>query len=487
MAIEIEDLVGLNRTPVRDMPIVDSHATAQALWKQADGARLSVAGMHHSQGGHTVFAQGRVLLTETMNERITLDTTARTVTVDAGVTWAELHRVLFHANPKLCPRVHQSSPHFTVGGSISVNCHGRDPHAGPVATTVRSLSVLCGDGTVRTASRTENLDLFRAVVGGYGACGLILTATLDVVADQWLEQVSEPLGLEALSKKLLQLAAGGADAENVKLFYAWLRCPPPAPASVPDADVEDETFFFHALGVEYRPASASGPDLLEDHGWGISEMMRAAWSAARVDTGMRARIWQELMNEFTTHTAARPWPCKRRINWMRASVDFSSQRDALRSDILMEFFLPLDGDLEHRIRQLGALAARRRVNVLSATVRLVQPDSSTQGPYLSYCAGRPMVCVAMDVDIATGPDAKGVRVPDQRATHWANASIRYVLDQGGSYYLPYFGFADRAPFREAYGRHGASWQLQQEAIRKYNPEKRFWNSFLDKYLDPDKA
>ncbi len=476
MAIEIEDLVGLNRTSVLDLPIVDGHDTARHLLASAGGRQLALAGMHHSQGGHTVVHEGRVLLTEAMNHRIALDVATRTVTVDAGVTWAELHRVLFAAQPKLCPSVHQSSPHFTVGGSISVNCHGRDPRAGPVSTTVRSLRVLCGNGQELQASADENPDLFRAVIGGYGACGLILQATLQVGQDQWLQQSAERMGLPYLAQRLRGLAA----APDAHLFYAWLECTtlPKAGSGLANAN---PVFFDHALCVQYTPSAPSGPDALEEQGWGISEMMRAAWAAARVDQGMRTRIWQELNEEFLPDHN----PPKRRINWMRASVDFASQRTATRCDILVEFFLPVDEQIEWRIRELGSLAAQHRMNVLSATVRLIQPD--TVNPFLSYCAGRPMVSVAMDVDIATSPDADGHRAPDGRARAWAVASMRYVLEQDGSYYLPYFRFADRDLFRATYSRHGASWQQQQDAIRKYNPDKRFWNSFLADYLDPDKA
>jgi|GEM_PF-1776671 len=466
MPIALEDLVGLNRTLVHDLPVVDGEATAARLLANAGGRRLSLAGMHHSQGGHTAIEDGRVLLTEAMNERIEVDPVARTVTVDAGVTWSEIHRVLMPH--RLCPRVHQSSAHFTVGGSISVNCHGRDPHAGPVSTTVRSLTVLCGDGIVRQASPVVEPDLFRAVVGGYGSCGLILSAELGVIPDQSLRQIGERRTLAALADTLCDLADDKIPASEVALFYGWLHCVPGA------------AFYDEALMVKYVPADPAGAAMtLEDQPWGLSEMMRAAWSAARTHSGMRARVWQELLNEFIRNPV-----CKYRINWMRAAVDFSSHRDERRSDILLEYFLPADQDLASRVRHLGQLFAGRGANVLSTTLRLVRPD--TARPFLAYCAGRPMVCMAIDVDIATVRDAAGRRMPDEAARTWVREATAYVLDEGGTYYLPYFGFAGLDVFRRAYSRHGADWQAQQEAIQTYNPHKRFWSAFLDQYLDPQR-
>lgn len=483
MSIELEDLVGLNRTEVLDLPIVDSHATASSLLDQPGSVPLSIAGMHHSQGGHTVVQHGRVLLTEGMNERIEVHPNGDSVTVDAGVTWAEMHHVLF--KDRLCPIVHQSSPHFTVGGSISVNCHGRDPHAGPISTTVRNLTVLCGDRNPLEASASENTNLFRAVIGGYGSCGLILRATLDVRKDQWLEQVGEPKRLSTLADKLRDLAAGTAAGNEVELFYAWLCCVPPIKGSGGTGGPRGPYFYDDALAVEYRPTNAGGmPDTLENQGWGMSEMMRAAWSAARVDRGMRVRVWQDLLNEFTTRTGTTPWPRKRRINWMRSSVDFASQRDDRRSDILLEYFLPVDSQIEERIETIGGIFLRHQANILSTTLRLVRPDRAL--PYLAYCAEQPMICMAIDVDIATERDATGRRSPGADARTWIHEATHYVLGQGGTYYLPYFGFADLDTFRKAYGRNGASWQSQQQAIQTYNPQKRFWSNFLDQYLDPNR-
>lgn len=474
MTVDVEDLAGLNRTRVRDLPIADSHETAEALLANAAGRQLSVAGLHHSQGGQTLLHDGRVLLTETMNRHIEVDPAHLTVEVDAGATWSQVHHALFRHG--LCPVVHQSSAHFSVGGSISVNCHGRDPHTGPISTTVLSLTVLCGDGTVRQASAGENTDLFRAVVGGYGSCGLILRAKLRVMRDAWLKGQGRALRLGPLCDQLRSMAAAQADPAQASLFYAWLCCVPTlgGPAG--------PYFYDSVLAVDCtRSAAAAGPDVLVEQSWGISEMMRAAWAAARSDHGMRVRIWQELETAFIPQAKEPPGGVQRRINWMRSSVDFSSQRDDRSSDILVEYFLPVDGRLEDSIQALGQLALKF-VNPLSTTVRLVRAEPEHTAPYLSYCAGRPMVCVAIDAAIGVQLTQNG-RMPDDQARQWAQQSTELVLARGGSYYLPYFRFAGREVFRKAYPH----WAAQQAAILKYNKDKRLWNSFLADYLDPDVA
>ena len=43
------------------------------------------------------------------------------------------------------------------------------------------MRVMLADGSVSTCSLSENTDLFRHVVGGYGLFGVVLEATLDIV------------------------------------------------------------------------------------------------------------------------------------------------------------------------------------------------------------------------------------------------------------------------------------------------------------------
>src|SRR5579864_2878943 len=78
----------------------------------------------------------------------------------------------------------QSINIFSVGGTLSINAHGIDPSPGPIAPTVRSLRVMLSNGNVVAASPTENAELFRHVLGGYGLFGVILDADLDIVDNE---------------------------------------------------------------------------------------------------------------------------------------------------------------------------------------------------------------------------------------------------------------------------------------------------------------
>jgi FAD/FMN-containing dehydrogenase len=72
----------------------------------------------------------------------------------------------------------QTYANFTVGGSLSVNAHGRYMGEGPLAHSVESLRLILADGNLVEASPTQNPELFYAAIGGYGGIGVIAEATL---------------------------------------------------------------------------------------------------------------------------------------------------------------------------------------------------------------------------------------------------------------------------------------------------------------------
>lgn len=65
-------------------------------------------------------------------------------------------------------KIMQTYSNFTVGGSLSVNVHGRYIGEGPLIRLVESIEVVLADGKEVIASRTENPEIFFAAIGGFG-------------------------------------------------------------------------------------------------------------------------------------------------------------------------------------------------------------------------------------------------------------------------------------------------------------------------------
>ncbi|MGW7575765.1 FAD-binding protein [Streptomyces sp. NPDC054765] len=110
-----------------------------------------------------------------------LSTGSDTVTVEAGVTWAQ---ITDHLLPKgrMLPTLPDYLP-LSVGGTLSVGGIGLAMGAqGLIADNVRSMVVVTGTGEVVTTSPTARPDLFRAALAGGGQAGVIVQVTLPTVA-----------------------------------------------------------------------------------------------------------------------------------------------------------------------------------------------------------------------------------------------------------------------------------------------------------------
>ncbi len=69
------------------------------------------------------------------------------IRVQAGVRWCDIQR--FVDPHGLAVKIMQTYANFTVGGALSVNCHGRYVGLGPLVLSVRSLKLALHDGSVR--------------------------------------------------------------------------------------------------------------------------------------------------------------------------------------------------------------------------------------------------------------------------------------------------------------------------------------------------
>src|SRR5258708_18168370 len=97
---------------------------------------------------------------------VTIRDSVPIVHVGAGATWHELLTALDREGWSVA--VMQSNDDFTVGGSMSVNCHGWQPNSPPIASTVEAFRILLADGSVRERRHqiSANPKLFDAVSGG---------------------------------------------------------------------------------------------------------------------------------------------------------------------------------------------------------------------------------------------------------------------------------------------------------------------------------
>ena len=179
-----QDASNLNRTKVdtivkvakpADLAIVQIKKLIKLAARQKK--TISIAGAQHSMGGHTIYKDGIILDMKGFNY-MKFDPTSNSLFVGSGALWSEIIPYLQQYGKSV--KVMQSNNSFSVGGSVSVNCHGWQANSVPIASTVESFRLINSNGQVLHCSRNENTELFSLVLGGYGLFGVILDLKLKV-------------------------------------------------------------------------------------------------------------------------------------------------------------------------------------------------------------------------------------------------------------------------------------------------------------------
>ncbi len=152
-----------------------------------------------------------------MHEMAALDETARTVTVDAGVTYGQLCPYLDGKGFALHNLA--SLPHISIAGACSTATHGSGETNGNLATAVAALELANGAGDVVKLSRKADGDLFHGAVVGLGALGVITRLTLDIQPSYTMRQyVYEDLPFAQMKEHFDNIEASGY---SVSLFTDW--------------------------------------------------------------------------------------------------------------------------------------------------------------------------------------------------------------------------------------------------------------------------
>ncbi len=408
---------------------------------EAEGRPVCIGAARHTMGGQAIPRDGHA---------ITFDTPSVTAEgdvyrVQAGTRW---NQVIAALDPLgLSPKVMQSNSDFGVASTFSVNAHGWPIPYGPMGSTVRSVQMLLADGSLVTASRTENADLFAAAMGGYGLIGLITELEVEAAPNQLLEPMFQTMPAADFAAAFTAVADG-----SVPMAYGRLN-------------IDREGFFDDAMLVTYRPVAGDIPPAA---GSGIlSKASRAIFRAQPGNEWVKRRRWG-----IETGVGASLQGAASRSSLMNEPVITLDDRDPTRTDILHEYFVAPDrfGDFLTAAR---AIIPGSYQELLNITLRWVAQDPTA---LLSYAPDGPRIASVLlfSQEMTARAEADMARM--------TRALIDAVLAIGGSYYLPYRPHATVEQFSRCYPRTVDFLKVKLTVDPRLRLRNGFWDSYMDKVI-----
>ncbi len=436
----------LNPTRAVVLP-VHSFDDLRAAVVGARSGRISVAGGRHAMGGQQFVTEGTVLDTRGMSRVLQLDRQRGLVEVEAGIQWPELVNHLQTAQrdePEqwTIAQKQTGANRFTVGGSVSANCHGRGLTMGPIVRDVESLSVVTADGALLTCSRKSNSELFSLVIGGYGLFGAIYSITLRLVRREVLERVVEVITVDGLVEGVRERVRAGFRYGDFQFGI----------------DPDSPDFLHRGVFSCYRPVEAEQSIPGRQRALGADDW-QALLQLAHQD---KSRAFDLYAQHYLATSGQRYWSDDHQL-----AVYLDDYHDELDrrlgatepgTEMISEVYVP-----RQRLTDfMAAAAAELRAvgaDLIYGTVRFTEADQDTYLPW----ARQAYACVVFNLH--TPHTAAGI----ERSGTAFRRLIDLAVERDGSYYLTYHRWARREQLLACYPQFGHFLALK----RRYDPEELF--------------
>lgn len=434
----MNDVTGLNPYKVHSYKSPKNLTELEKILIEAKERKLKITmgGQLHSQGGHQFLNGGIFIDNKSMKRIISFED--QVVTVEPGVSWEELQDFLNEKGYSVC--VMQSSNIFTIGGSISVNCHGRDHKYGPLIETLLKVKILLGTGEIKVASREENPDLFSAVVGGFGLLGFILEAQFKVTKNLVYDKSALTMKSEEYPKYFKKIE----NNENIGLHFARFS-------------LTKNQFLTDVIVVNFQESKEEIPKTLEKEN--NIELNKFLLGIQRNISFSKEIRWPlEIYSEskhltITRNNAMRP-PVK--------CLEYSSLTD---TDILQEYFVPERG-FDDFMEYMRSSVPKHAFTLNNITIRYVKKNQET---LLSYSDDNYFSLVLyINFNFQNSDKLKS----------WTQKTIDQIIKLKGTYYLCYQLFPTKNQFQKCYPR----WKDFLKLKEKYDPDEVFSSDFYQTYF-----
>ncbi|ATC62738.1 hypothetical protein CMV30_01460 [Nibricoccus aquaticus] len=393
-------------------------------------AALSLCGGRHAMGGQQFGTDTWLVDLSHHNNVLTFDTERGLLTAESGIQWpAIIAACAAHARPGQpawsIRQKQTGADRLSLGGALSANIHGRGLRYPPIVSDVEAFTLIDARGDIRRCSRSENPDLFRLVIGGYGLFGIIADVTLRLIPRAKVERRVEILTLDALVR-----------VPEERDTSTWLF-------GDFQYAIDENSPDFLKLGVFSAYHRIADDESVPDE----QKQLRADdWERlihlAHTD---RARVFQEYSRYYLSTDRQRYWSDTHQLStyldhYHVAQDERSGHAHTHRaSEMISELYVPR-ASLTAFMEKAAALLRTSGMAVIYGTIRLIERDEET---FLAW-AREPWACVIFNLHVDHTPDGLA------RAADTFRALIDTALAFNGSYFLTYHRWARRDQIERAY-------------------------------------
>jgi FAD/FMN-containing dehydrogenase len=411
------------------------------------GHSISIAGGKHAAGGQQ-FGSGTILLdTTSMHRAIHLDSNSGKFEVEAGIEWPELVQYTLDAqllsqNQWAIAQKQGGGDRFALGGALGANAHGHTLNRKPIVGDVESFVLVDAEGQRRRCSRSENSDLFRLAIGGYGLFGVVTSITLQLVPRQKLKRFVEWSTVDDVISILERRTKEG------HLFGDFQY----------SIDDQSEDYMRKGILTTYLPVAPDTPVRAEHSDFSSKEYTAllvlahenkkeafARYAESSLD--MSGQVYWSDLNQMS------PYP----MHYHRA-VDQTTKAGQPGVDMITEVYVPRSV-LPEFLGEVRLDFLKKEIDNVYGTVRMIEKDDET---FLAWARER-YACVIFTLHAERTP--RGL-------AHLAD-TCRGIIDKaanrGGSYYLTYHRYASRKQVERCYPQFADFLRLK----KKHDPDEIF--------------
>ncbi len=420
----------LNPTKVYDVVRPESVDELRSIVRAArrNGRGVSVAGGRHAMGGQQFATNATLIDMNGLSRVIEFDRRRGEMEVEAGIQWPELYQYLVQSQvseskPWAFIQKQTGADKLSIGGALAANVHGRGLRLPPFVGDVIAFTIVGPDGVARRCSRTENPELFRAAIGGYGLFGVMTSVRLRLTPRHKVQRIVEVIDIVDLPAMFDRRMAAGYEYGDFQ-FATQLD---------PDALLRKGVFSCYRPVDDATPMPSSRARLTPEN-W------RELILLAHVD---RARAFQAYSSYYLTTSGQYYWSDEHQMSTYipdyHEALGARLGEYAHGTEMISEIYVPRDA-LVRFLADVRSDFLEHKTDLIYGTIRLIERDNET----MLRWAKEPYACIIFNIHV----------MPDPAGIDRAQREFRRLIDRGlqynGSYYLTYHRWGERRQVVAAY-------------------------------------